>query len=266
MSPLELSCVAAAVLAAVFGALWTLTLRLRDLTPIDMLWAAGFVLVAALGFLFGAGDPGRRALALGCVGLWGLRLGGHLFARWRRHGGEDHRYAGLRARAKPGFAVRSLVSVFLPQAAALWALAWPLFWLGGRSGSPGLGALDALGACLFLAGFAIEAAADTQLARFKADPAHQGKVCDRGLWAWSRHPNYFGEAMLWWGVWLMACATPGGWATAFAPLGLTALLVFGTGKPLTERRLAATRPDFAAYRARTSPFILWPPKRGAQSR
>lgn len=246
------------VAVGVFSLVWTGALVRRDASLVDRFWGPGFVLVAAF-WAVTAPAPNWGVVAL--VALWGLRLGAYL--TWRNWGqGEDKRYAAMRAKAPRRFPWTSLVTVFWLQAAILWLIAQPLA-VAVRAGDGALSwghPLALLGLAVWLAGFAFESVADGQMARFKRDPANKGKVFDRGLWRYSRHPNYFGEILVWWGLWLVA-ASAGGWWSVFAPILLTALLVKVSGVTLLEKDLAASKPAYAAYRQTTNALIPGPPRR-----
>jgi steroid 5-alpha reductase family enzyme len=248
---------AAAVPACALVALWAVSLRLRDVSIVDVFWGPGFAAVAWTAVAV-AGPTPRGLLAAALTSAWGLRLGLHL-GRRRRGQGEDRRYAAMRAARGPRFAAESLVTVFLLQAALLWVVSLPLqAAAGGGAGRP-LGLLDAAGALISLAGLAIEATADAQLARFLADPASRGRVMDQGLWRWSRHPNYFGDFVVWWGLGLLGVATGAAW-TLVGPALMSVLLLRVSGVTLLERTIGARRPGYAAYAARTSAFFPWPPR------
>ncbi len=240
--------------------LWLLSLRLRDASIVDIWWGPGFVSIAVVAFLLGAGgDPARGRLVLLMAAAWGLRLGAYLF--WRNAGkGEDYRYQAMRRHYGERFGRVSLVSVFALQGALMWFISLPLqvAQTGGATG--GLGALDALGSAVFAAGLLCEALGDLQLARFKSDPANAGRVMDRGLWRYTRHPNYFGDCLAWWGIWLVACGAPGGVYTLASPLLMTYLLLRVSGVALLERGLVKRKPGYADYIARTSAFIPRPPR------
>ena len=254
----------AAPLLALYLALgWLLSVRLRDVSIVDVMWGPGFAIVAAVGAGLGSGDPARKLLVLLLVGLWGLRLAGHIFVRNPpRHGGqgEDYRYRAMRERQGPRFVWLSAFTVFGLQGVLLLFIAMPLAAATALPGAAGLGYFDLAGVALFLVGFLFEAVGDAQLARFKADPGNRGRVCDAGLWRYSRHPNYFGDALLWWGFFLLACAVPGGWRTIASPIVMTVLLLKVSGVALLERGLAATKPGYADYVARTSAFVPWFPR------
>jgi len=239
---------------ALMTVVWGVSLVLRDVSIIDWVWGLVFVLMAWLYRTTGFADPGRAWLVPFLVTLWGLRLAIHLV--WR-HRGEDPRYAEMRSRSGPGFRWRSLVTVFWLQAGIAWVVAWPLLLSIRRGGE--LGTLDLVGMTLFALGLALESAADAQLVRFRHDPSNRNRVLDRGLWRYSRHPNYFGEALVWWGLWLLAVAV-GAWWTVFSPLLMTWLLVRVSGVPMLEERLVETRPGYARYIRRTPAFVPWFPR------
>jgi len=249
---------AASAIAAIFmlaAAGWVLSVPRRDVSVVDPLWGL-FVLLAVLVYRELVPLGPRGDLLLGLVALWALRLAGFLL--WRNWGEpEDRRYRKMRARNEPGFWWRSLYLVFGLQAALASVLSLPLLWAVASPGK--LGALDALGTLLWLAGFLFETLADLQLARFKRAGAATA-VLDTGLWRYTRHPNYFGEALLWWGYFLLAAAA-GGWWTVVAPLLMTFLLLRVSGVSLLEADIRERRPDYRRYVARTSAFLPWPPRR-----
>jgi len=236
---------------------WLASLRLRNASIVDIFWGAGFVLAAGLYFwLTPHGYLPRKLLITALVSLWGLRLSLHILRRnWGQP--EDFRYRKWREETGPAWWWQSYFRVFLLQGGLLWVISAPL--LAAQAAAPArLTGLDLLGAGLWLVGFLFESIGDAQLARFKANPANRGKVMDRGLWRYTRHPNYFGDAAQWWGLFLMAAAA-GGWWTVFSPLLMTVLLLRVSGVALLERSLSA-RPGYAEYAARTSAFFPWFPK------
>jgi steroid 5-alpha reductase family enzyme len=239
--------------------LWVVSLVLRDASIVDIWWGLGFVLVAATAFaLAEGGDPGRRALVLALTAAWGLRLGGYLL--WRNWGhGEDPRYQAMRRHWGARFPLASLATVFGLQGVLMWFVSLPV-QVAMVSPAP-LGALDAVGVLVFATGLAFESVGDFQLARFKADPANAGRVMDRGLWRYTRHPNYFGDCLAWWGLFAIALATPAGIYTLLSPVLMTFLLLRVSGVALLERSIGKRRPEYAAYQARTSAFVPLPPRR-----
>lgn len=235
---------------------WAVATARRNVGLVDIAWSL-FFLAGALVFAFRAPSPGARAwLVLALVAAWSLRLATHLAVRnWNAP--EDHRYREIRARNEPGFAWKSLYLVFGLQALLAWIIAAPL--AAALASSVPIGPLDALGAALAAIGIGFEAIADAQLARFKADPANRGRVMDRGLWRYSRHPNYFGEFCLWWGFYAIALGAGGAW-TVFSPLLMAFLLLRVSGVTLLEKDIAERRPAYRDYVARTNAFFPGPPK------
>ncbi|MFM8321125.1 MAG: DUF1295 domain-containing protein [Chloroflexota bacterium] len=248
------------VLAAVL-ALWLLSLALRDSSIVDIFWGPGFVLTAGAYTLLAPGElTGRAGLALALVAAWGLRLGLHLLVRnWGRQ--EDFRYAAWRRQHGPRWVWVSLFQVFLLQGLILWVVSAPL--VSAILGRRPLGWLDGLAVLAWAVGFFFEAVGDWQLARFKADPANKGRLLTGGLWRYTRHPNYFGDALQWWGLYLLAVSA-GGWWTLFSPLIMTYLLLKVSGVSLLERTLE-TRPGYEDYMRRTSAFVPWKPQHSKSS-
>lgn len=247
-------------------ALCGLAMRIGDVSFIDAVWGAGMVVLALASWLQLAAPGTRATLILGMTAIWGLRLGWHLYTRWRAHG-EDPRYARMLGKAREAgrYGSAALKVVFGPQALLLFITSLPAQIGILASADPAApGPLAIAGMLLWLVGILFEAVGDAQLKAFRADPASKGKVLDSGLWRYTRHPNYFGDCCVWWGIWLTA-ADAGGWialASLIGPLFLTFTLTRWSGKPLLEKGLVKTRPGYAEYVARTSGFIPWPPKRG----
>lgn len=241
---------------------WLLSLARRDVSIVDSLWSLFFLLGAWVHVIAqtGLASPGPRALLLlGLLLIWALRLA--LYLTWRNWGEpEDHRYQVIRARNQPGFAFKSLYLVFGLQVLLAWIIAAPL--LAALASPAPLGWLDALGAVAWLIGMVFETVGDAQLARFKSNPAQRGRVLDSGLWRYTRHPNYFGEALLWWGFFLIAVSA-GGWWTVYAPLLMTLLLLKVSGVALLEQDITERRPAYADYIRRTNAFLPWFPKERA---
>ncbi|WUN35995.1 DUF1295 domain-containing protein [Kitasatospora sp. NBC_00315] len=227
---------------------------------VDVAWGLAFGAMALTGYACSAGhgDPGRRLLATVLVLVWGLRLSAHIW--WRSRGAdEDPRYDRMLSRAPGSRDAYALRTVYLLQAAIAWFVSLPVQVAQQLPHPPG--PLAWTGAGLWAVGLFFEAVGDAQLTRFKADPANRGTVMDRGLWRYTRHPNYFGDACVWWGLFLLAAGSPIGWATVLSPLVMTYLLVNGSGKPMLERQLSSTKPGWAEYVARTSGFVPLPPRR-----
>ena len=249
-----------AVLMSAMVLLWLISIVIRDVSFIDSFWAAGFVLVAGVTYaLTPEGEEGRKLLLLAITAVWGVRLAVYLFWRWRKEGA-DKRYVALLKRADGSPHLFSLRKVFLLQGVLLWVVSLPV-QLGQIPAGPRPGFLAGLGLALAVVGFIFESVGDFQMARFKADPANAGKVMDRGLWRYTRHPNYFGDACVWWGLFLIAAETGLGLLSVVGPALLTFILVKWSGAALLERRLRRSRPDYESYIRRTSGFIPMPPRR-----
>jgi steroid 5-alpha reductase family enzyme len=242
---------------ALGSAVWLASLPLKNASIIDSFWAVFFV-TAAWVFASAVEAAGERSLLLAVLlGLWAIRLSGYI--TWRNWGhGEDRRYQAIRARNQPYYEVKSLFYVFGFQAVLAWVVAMPLF--GALSSQRPLGWLDAAGALLWATGFLFETIGDWQLARFKANPANTGSVMDRGLWRYTRHPNYFGESLVWWGFWLIAASAGHAW-TVFAPIVMTLMLLKVSGVALLEKDLQVRRPAYADYMYRTNAFLPGLPRK-----
>ena len=248
----------AALIAVAMLALWLLSLALADVSIVDVFWGLGFVMVAHWVRATAGGAPARALLVTVLVTIWGGRLAGYLL--WRNWGGgEDYRYQAMRRHYGPHFRLVSLAVVFGLQGVLLWIVSLPVQLAIASPGPATLGALDLVGTVLVAIGVGFESVGDLQLARFKADPASRGRVMDRGLWRYTRHPNYFGDAVVWWGLYCFALAT-GHPLAIVGPAVMTYLLTRLSGVPLLEKKLAKTRAGYAEYVARTSSFVPWPPR------
>ncbi|HWK82179.1 MAG TPA: DUF1295 domain-containing protein [Caldimonas sp.] len=238
---------------------WLASVARRDASLVDRVWS---LLVAApaavyVGLLPAGGQP-RLVVMAAVLALWAVRLAAHV--TWRNWGhGEDRRYQAIRARNEPHFALKSLVLVFTLQALLAWLVATPFLAAAARPApwTP----LDAIGAAIASFGVVFEAVGDQQLASFKADRANRGRVMDRGVWRYTRHPNYFGECCVWWGFFLMALAA-GGWWSVLSPLVMTGLLLKVSGVALLEKDIGDRRPEYRDYIRRTNAFFPGPPKKG----
>ena len=249
-----------ALAATVMVVVWLLSLRLQDVSIVDIAWGATGALMALAAFLLSDGALPRRLLITGMTVLWGSRLALHIGLRkWGKE--EDFRYAAMRAKGPESFPRRSLVTVFLFQAFLIWTISIPAQVAQLPDAPSSLTVLDFLGLSLWLLGFGFEAVADRQLKGFLSDPANKGQVMDRGLWRYSRHPNYFGDSLIWWGIFFVAAATPMGWVTVFSPLLMTFFLMKVSGVPMLEEALAVRRKGYRDYMRRTSPFLPWPPRK-----
>jgi steroid 5-alpha reductase family enzyme len=245
--------------AVLMLAVWLLSLIKKDASIVDVFWGLGFSMIAVVSYLVAGGYAARKILITAVIVVWGIRLASYIL--WRNWGsGEDFRYQAMRKRAGKWFPIMSLFTVFGLQGLLMWIISLPI-QIAELSPEPSrLTWLDWLGATVWLVGFLFESAGDLQLAWFKSDPRNEGKVMDRGLWRYTRHPNYFGDAVLWWGMFLIALSTPLGWWTVISPLMMTGLLMKVSGVALLEKTLVKTKPEYTDYIERTSAFFPWPPR------
>ena len=262
-APGLVTAVAAAAVAALMVGLWAISVRIRDVSIVDPIWGPAFVVVAVVCVVVGNGHvgagSGRRWLLLVMTALWGLRLGGYLLVRKLGDRAEDRRYAQMRERMGAAFIPYSLAVIFGLQGLLVLIVSLPLQVAAQRS--TGLGAAVVPGVALWAVGLFFEAVGDEQMRRFKARPDTKGQVMDRGLWRYTRHPNYFGDFCVWWGLWLVALPAGGTWWTFVGPVVMSFLLIKGTGAALLERDISDRRPKYADYIRRTSGFLPLPPKR-----
>jgi steroid 5-alpha reductase family enzyme len=249
-----------AAIATLALAGWVFATARGNVAVVDSLWGP-FFLVATIAY--GAAGTGPRGLlVLVLVLVWAVRLSAYV--TWRNWGEpEDRRYQAIRAGREPGFWWKSLYVIFGLQALLAWIISLPLH-AAAVSTTP-LGALDLAGAALVVFGFAFETIGDAQLARFKSDPAHRGAVMDRGLWRYTRHPNYFGECCVWWGLYVIALGA-GAWWSVPGPLLVTVLLLKVSGVTLLEKDIGERRPAYADYIARTPAFVPGRPRAAAVRR
>jgi len=259
--------------------IWLFSVRLKNASIVDIFWGTGFVYTAAIYFFLTEGYLPRKILIMALVAIWGLRLSYHIFRR--NHGkGEDPRYAAWRQEFGPQrYWWISFFQVFMLQGVILWVVSFPL--MAAQSYNAPFTVWDGLGLLVWGVGFYFEAVGDRQLAQFKANPANKGKIMNTGLWAYTRHPNYFGDAAVWWGFYLIAFATSfgfwdcvgfcsfedilrhiGGWWTIFSPIIMTALLMRVSGVTLLEKSMEQ-RPGYKEYIASTSSFFPLPPKKSS---
>jgi steroid 5-alpha reductase family enzyme len=249
---------AALVVFLYMSAVFLLALARKNNGVVDIAWGAGFILVSAAAFLFFGHGRARQWLALALVLAWGGRLALHIYAR-NRGREEDFRYAAWRRAWGKHFVLRSFFQIFMLQGLLMLLVVSPLLLILGQE-QPPLNPLDGVGVLVWLTGFLFETVGDRQLAAFIRDPANRGKLMTSGLWSITRHPNYFGEAALWWGVGILALSAPRGWLGLIGPLVITLLLLFVSGVPLLEKKYAG-RPDWEEYKKRTPIFFPWFPKR-----
>ncbi|MEN9792912.1 MAG: hypothetical protein RL330_990 [Actinomycetota bacterium] len=250
--------VAAAAIAVLMVTTWLVSVVRRDASIVDIVWGLGFVVVSWVLVAFLEADRPRQFLLAALTSIWGLRLAGYL-ARRNLGKGEDFRYQAMRRRWGARFPVISLVTVFGLQGVIMWIVSLPLQY-GSADADPGIGPVAVMGIMVWLVGVIFETVGDAQLARFKADPANAGKVMDRGLWSLTRHPNYFGDSMVWWGIGIVAAETGSGVIGLAGPLVMMFFLMRVSGVPMLERSLMKRREGYAEYAARTSAFFPRPPR------
>ncbi len=230
---------------------WLASLIKNDVSIADSLWPLFILLAAATHFIAAPQTGPRAVVVVFLVAVWALRLSAHI--TWRSWGEpEDRRYKAMRDRNGPKFRWTSLVMVFGLQVLLAWVVS--LSTLAAFINTNPWNWIDTLGVCVVAFGISFEAVADWQLARFKADPAHKGQVMDRGLWRTSRHPNYFGEFCVWWGIYLIAMSMQAWWAIA-SPALMTVLLLKVSGVALLEHDMTERRPGYRDYIARTNAFF-----------
>ena len=265
MSFLTIYVLTGGVILGLMILLWLLSLWLKDSSIVDIFWGTGFVIAGWVYFsLTKDGFLARKLLIAVITTIWGLRLSIHIFIR-NAGKGEDFRYRKWRGEAGSVWWWRSFFKVFLLQGILMWIISAPLL---GAQISPlpaKLTWLDYLGALTWLVGFFFEAVGDWQLARFKANPANKGKLLTTGLWRYTRHPNYFGDATQWWGFYLIATAA-GGWYTIFSPVVMTFFLRQVSGVAMLEKTLKNTKPGFQEYVETTNAFIPWFPRKNNSKR
>lgn len=250
---------AAITIAVLMIGTWSVSVAVKNASIVDIVWGLGFVCVAWAVRFRVDGFSARQNLLVALTTIWGLRLAGYLF--WRNHGkGEDYRYRNMRKHWGARFPWVSLVTVFGLQGVLMFVVSLPV-QLGQGPLTPDLGWLAVAGVIVWAIGLFFEVVGDAQLARFKADPANAGALMTTGLWKYTRHPNYFGDACVWWGIALVAAETTvGRWGLIGAAV-MTVLLRRVSGVVLLEKSLSKRKPGYAEYIARTSAFIPRPPKK-----
>jgi steroid 5-alpha reductase family enzyme len=224
---------------------------ISDNSIVDIFWGLGFILIAFYSLVQAPEFDLRKTIVSTLVLIWGLRLSAHVFFR-NRGKGEDFRYKAWRETWRY-FTLRSFFQVYMLQGVFMLIIAYPIYYINFFSYTP-LGLFDSLGLILFGLGFFIEAVSDYQLTEFKKDPSNKGKIITSGLWQYSRHPNYFGEALVWWGIACYALSLPHGWYALISPVIITLLLRFVSGVPMLERKYRG-HPDWEEYASRTAPFV-----------
>lgn len=260
VSVFELLLFIALLIAVYMLVFWMVSLPLQNASIIDIGWGLGFVMIAWATCLLANTDGPRAWLLVALPTAWGLRLSGYLF--WRNHGqGEDRRYVAMREKHGKQFWWVSLFTVFGLQGVVMWIVALPLaVGIAGANEAPAIGLLHVFGAVVWLVGMLFETGGDWQLANFKANPENEGQVMDRGFWRYTRHPNYFGDFLVWWGHWLVSLAAVSQIWTIVSPVVMSALLMQFSGVGLLEHDIADRRPNYAEYKRRTQTFFPWWPK------
>lgn len=245
-------------IVVIMVATWIVSLVLRNASIVDIVWGAGFVVVAWIARTIGDGNTDRVDLLTAMVTIWGARLAVYLW--WRNHGqGEDFRYQSMRRRQGDRFPIRSLVTVFGLQGVIMFIVSLPV-QLAATPATPGIGWLAVAGVALWGVGLFFETVGDAQLARFKADTDNAGTVMDRGLWRYTRHPNYFGDFCVWWGIFLVAAEASDARFGIVGPLVMSVMLLKVSGVAMLERGLMKRREGYAEYVARTATFFPRPPR------
>lgn len=231
--------------------------RQGRVSVVDTAWGIGFIVVSVVAAAAGSGVLWRRLLLVVLVAVWGGRLARHMHTR-NKGKGEDPRYDAMLKGQKGDPFLVAIRKVYLVQGLSVWFVSLPL--QVSAAAGPGLWPVAVVGALLWLLGVTFESVGDAQLKAFKADPANKGKVMDRGLWSWTRHPNYFGDSSVWWGLFVIAASAWPGVLTVLSPVVMTYFLVFATGARLLEKEMSK-RPGYPEYQQRTSYFLPRPPKK-----
>jgi len=250
------------IVIALMLCLWLLSLKLKDASIMDIFWGPGFILVAWVSYFMADGFLGRRLLVAFLVTLWGLRLALHIAIR-NLGKGEDRRYRAWREAYGNRFWWISFFKVFFLQGILLWVISLGVQTVQMASAPGKFVWLDALGCVVWAVGFVFEAVGDWQLQKFRSDPGSKGKVMDRGLWAYTRHPNYFGESLIWWGLFLITLTDISNFWTVISPLIMTYLLLRVSGVAMLERDISERRPEYQAYIRRTPAFLPCFPKKNS---
>ena len=232
-------------------------IKLRRNDVADVAWGFGFVLVAATSLLVHRPAEARPLLVTVLVAIWGIRLSLHIYFR-NRGKPEDFRYRNWREQWGTNFYTRTYLEVFILQGTLLVLISTPVIYINSAPSSA-LGYADVLGVLFWAAGFFFEAVGDFQLRRFAGNPVNKGRIIKTGLWRFSRHPNYFGEVLLWWGIFVLALPLPGAWWTVIGPLTISYLILKVSGIPMLEAKYRGN-PEYEAYQRRTSSFFPLPPR------
>ncbi|MFA5450819.1 MAG: DUF1295 domain-containing protein [Dehalococcoidales bacterium] len=258
MALVQLASICGLIILVYMSLLFIVALIRRDNSIADIGWGIGFIVVALSVMLIQSDFSSRQILLTVLVALWGFRLAGRILKRnWGK--GEDFRYRKWREEWGRWFLLRSYLQVFLLQGFFMWLNSLPVIITGAHAQS-GLGWLDYAGLAVWLTGFFFEAVGDWQLDRFLADRSNRGKILDTGLWRYTRHPNYFGEVVMWWGIFVISLSQPWSWIGIIGPVTITVLILFISGVPMLERSMASN-PGFKEYARKTSVFVPLPPHR-----
>ena len=256
--------IAALTIFIYMSLVFIISLLKKNASIVDVAWGAGFLLVLLVSLLtspsFSGQFNGRKLLIIIIVAVWGFRLSWHIYQR-NKGKPEDFRYFNWRQKWGRWFPLRSYFQIFLLQGFFMFLILLPALLIIRQPAGGGWTWLDSLGALVWVSGFLFEATADAELKRFKADPANKGQIIKSGLWRYSRHPNYFGEALMWWGIFIIGLNVRFGWVGLISPLTITTLLTRVSGIPLLEKKYAGN-PEYETYKAVTSAFFPWPPKKG----
>lgn len=249
------------VMFAVMNVMWVVSLVLKDASIVDSVWSLLFVIVAASSIYQTGVTPGK-ILVLGCVALWGIRLSLHILIRFIGEEEEDPRYQAFRKHfGAERYWWVSYFQVFMLQGILAFIVSAPLQVAGTADAPDPLMVNDWIGLAFFAVGLYFEVVGDWQLTKFKQNPAMKGKVLNTGLWRYTRHPNYFGDTCLWWGLWLMCLDQPLGLASIVGPLVMSFLLMRVSGVPMLENRMKKTREGYEDYVRQTSSFFPRPPRK-----
>lgn len=247
------------IIMVLMSILWIISVAIKNVSIVDLFWGTGFVIVSVFYFLKTDGFGLRKTILMILVAVWGLRLS--IYLAWRNIGkGEDFRYGEFRKSYGSNYWWISFFQTFLLQGVLMWLISAPLLGAQFHSGKDHLNILDFTGILLWLIGFLFETFGDLQLAGFRSDPGNKGKVLDRGLWKYTRHPNYFGDSAVWWGYGLLSLAA-GSYLPVLGSFLMTALIIKVSGVALLEKSLASKKPEYREYARKTSAFIPWFPKK-----
>ena len=257
----ELMLLSAATILIYMTFVFFLAVKSKNNSLADVAWGPGFVIVAVVTLIAAGGYHAEQVIVTLLVFFWGVRLAIRIFRR-NRGKGEDYRYVKWRGEWGKGWVWRSYLQVFLLQGLFMWLISLPILFVNAR-GAEGLTTLAILGILVWVIGFAFEATGDFQLDSFLKVTANRGKIMDNGLWRYSRHPNYFGEVLQWWGIFIISLSVPGAIVGIIGPLTITFLILRVSGIPLLEKKMAEN-PAFQEYKARTSVFIPWFPQRNTK--